>query len=220
MVKNKVCAYCGNDNPKTKDHIPPKGVFAKPLPKDLITVPCCSKCHEGTSEDDLYFRTILLTSSNLIKDEKAMKQMKHAINSLRKPKRAKLAQSILNSLTEAEIVSEAGLILGKQPAIRIDHDRIERVLVRIVRGLYFKELGSPLLKSNNVFAQIDQFGKDATTLSSEGVFEPVKMAADGMFGYTYARAKDKKEASVWLGIFYQKVSFVGFTGIPRKRNTF
>ena len=217
MSKKKICAYCGAKNPTTRDHIPPKGVFPNPLPKNLITVPCCSKCHEGTSEDDLYFRTILLTSSNLVTNKNAMKQMEHAINSLKNPKRAKLAQSLLNSMTEAEIVSEAGLILGKYPAFRIDHDIIERVLIRIIRGLYYKEIGHPLPKDCSVFAQIDQFGENANTLSAEGVFNPVKMAADGMFGYTYAKAIDNEYASVWLGVFYERVSFFGFTGVPRKK---
>lgn len=216
MNKKKICAYCGSKNPTTKDHIPPKGVFPSPLPKNLVTVPCCTKCHKGTSEDDLYFRTILLTSSNLVTNKKAMIQMRHAINSLKNPKREKLVKFMINSMTEAEIVSEAGIILGKHPAFRIDHNIIERVLIRIIRGLYYKEIGYPLSKNSNVFAQIDQFGKDANTLSAEGVFSPVKMVADNMFGYTYAKAIDKEEASVWLGVFYERVSFFGFTGMPRK----
>lgn len=48
-----MCAYCGASNPETHDHIPPKGLFSPPLPPDLITVPCCARCHTGTSRDEL-----------------------------------------------------------------------------------------------------------------------------------------------------------------------
>lgn len=223
MSKKTKCAYCGSNNPKTKDHIPPKGLYPKPLPKNLITVPCCKSCHKGTSEDDLYFRSVLLTASNLVSDEKAMKQLDHAVKSLAQPKRAKLANFIVNSIVEPEIVSEAGIILGKQLALKIDHDRIERVLVRIIRGLYYNELGKPLPEGCNVFAQIDQFGKIANTLASEGYFQPAKWAADGMFGYTYAKTIEKDDATVWLGVFYQQVAFLGFTGrqgSPQLERTF
>jgi hypothetical protein len=216
MTKIKICAYCGKENPKTRDHIPLRGLFPKPWPKDLITVPCCDSCHDDSSDDDLYFRTVLLTASNLSADNMAIKQMDHAIKSLNRPNRSKLANLIRNSIIDTEIVTEAGLIIGNWPAMKIDHDKIEKVLIRIVRGLFFREFRVPLPKDCNVFAKIDQFGKDASVLSKEGCFCQAKWAADNLFGYTYARAIDKEDASVWLGVFYQQVTFIGFTGIPNK----
>jgi len=45
--KNKIgiCVYCGKKLPLTKDHIPPKNLYSKPRPSNLITVPCCEKCN-------------------------------------------------------------------------------------------------------------------------------------------------------------------------------
>jgi hypothetical protein len=33
------------DNARTRDHIPPKGLFVPPLPDNLITVDCCNRCN-------------------------------------------------------------------------------------------------------------------------------------------------------------------------------
>lgn len=42
MKTNTVlCCYCGINSSTTKDHIPPKSIFNKPLPNNLITVPYC-----------------------------------------------------------------------------------------------------------------------------------------------------------------------------------
>jgi len=53
------CAYCSETADLTRDHIPPKSLFRKPLPDDLITVPCCLTCNNGRSKDDEYFRLAL-----------------------------------------------------------------------------------------------------------------------------------------------------------------
>lgn len=57
------CVYCGTSNPETKDHIPPKNLFPQPRP-ELVTVPCCEKCHKPTSLDDEIFRNMLTMSRN------------------------------------------------------------------------------------------------------------------------------------------------------------
>ena len=55
----KSCTYCGYHGKLTVDHIPPKGLFGKPLPPNLMTVPACDKCHKSTTDDDEYFRTVI-----------------------------------------------------------------------------------------------------------------------------------------------------------------
>jgi 5-methylcytosine-specific restriction endonuclease McrA len=65
---NKIgeCAYCGDVGIITRDHVPPKGIFPKPRPANLITVPACSKCHsQQTSRDDEYFRNTLNVREDL-----------------------------------------------------------------------------------------------------------------------------------------------------------
>jgi hypothetical protein len=53
----KFCAYCGRRKSLTKDHIPPKSLFAV-WPHDLITVPSCQACNGGAAKDDEYFRLV------------------------------------------------------------------------------------------------------------------------------------------------------------------
>ena len=52
------CCYCHNPS-TTKDHIPPKNIFPKPRPTNLITVLSCKDCNEDPSLDDEYFGFII-----------------------------------------------------------------------------------------------------------------------------------------------------------------
>jgi hypothetical protein len=51
-----MCVFCGSETCLTKDHVPPKSLFPKPRPDNLITVYSCDNCNLGTAKDDEYFR--------------------------------------------------------------------------------------------------------------------------------------------------------------------
>jgi 5-methylcytosine-specific restriction endonuclease McrA len=51
-----LCIYCGAAEDLTVDHVPPKNLFPKPRPSDLITVPACRTCNKSYERDDDYFR--------------------------------------------------------------------------------------------------------------------------------------------------------------------
>jgi hypothetical protein len=53
------CIYCGSTTEPTRDHVPPRAVFPKPRPKNLVTVPACRACNSAAAADDEYFATVL-----------------------------------------------------------------------------------------------------------------------------------------------------------------
>lgn len=54
-----ICAYCGDGNPKTRDHVPSKILLEKPYPDNLPVVPACLSCNQGFSLDEEYFACLL-----------------------------------------------------------------------------------------------------------------------------------------------------------------
>ena len=116
----------------------------------------------------------------------------------------------LDSFKDVEVVTEAGLFLGQDKAIEIVPSRIARVLGRLLRGLFFHELGKPLPSTFVVRTILDQYGNRAEKILSRVAFPPVKRVGDGLFLYTYATAGDDTDATIWLGAFYEAVSFLGF----------
>src|SRR5258708_29326261 len=63
------CAYCGTTNvPLERDHVPPACLYP-PSKKaqgnlQLITVPACSGCNRGYSDDEAHFRTVILMAGD------------------------------------------------------------------------------------------------------------------------------------------------------------
>jgi hypothetical protein len=53
------CIYCGSTTEPTRDHVPPRAVFPKPRPKNLLTVPACRACNSAAAADDEYFAAVL-----------------------------------------------------------------------------------------------------------------------------------------------------------------
>lgn len=55
------CVLCGKNIATTREHVPPKNLFKKPRPDNLITVPACENCNSGSSKDDEYFLHFVAT---------------------------------------------------------------------------------------------------------------------------------------------------------------
>src|ERR1019366_2356818 len=63
--KIKQCYLCQATETLIRDHIPPENLFPRPLPSDLITVPCCKSCNLGFSKIDEQFRAFVSCAANV-----------------------------------------------------------------------------------------------------------------------------------------------------------
>jgi hypothetical protein len=215
--QRKVCAYCGSAAPEARDHIPPKGMFGRPCPSDLLTVPCCERCRSGWSKDDEYFRTVVLSADNLQADPRTAKVTKSLLRSLVKLSKKGFSHLMGKSLTIVELLTKSGLLVGKRPGIKIDSNRVTRVLVRILRALFYREFGFPVPGDYTVDATFDQYGERILPMHKRPPFVPIRRTANNIFLWTYAKASDDPLATLWIGAFYGKVFFAGMVGPDHAR---
>lgn len=207
-----ICAYCGADAPQTNDHIPPKNLFPKPLPENLLTVPCCEDCRSGWSKDDEYFRIALLSSFNLSEVPALQPVIDSIFRSLGRPQARGLGKLVESSIVEKEQCTKEGIVVGVSPAFKLEMPRIERVGGRIIRALFFKEFKQPLPTTHVASASIQQFGMDNLwqTIKEVQFAEPRSFAADS-FCYTFATTTEDPLSSIWLLDFFDRLKMVGFT---------
>jgi hypothetical protein len=194
------CALCGVSVATTSDHVPPKNIFPKPRPNDLITVPSCFKCNNIGSKYDEEFRVFLslqigmenLTSQNLWK--------KGALRSLHHNRR--LRRHILDRSWEVDLKTPAGIYLGKQRAVPMPARPHNAVLDRTVRGLYFYHFGEIL--GPRVACHV----KPLTGIPQEisPTLEKMSLGCVGgrAFCYRYGRAVESPLDSLWLLLFYEQ----------------
>lgn len=140
--ETEICYLCGKELNKGQDinddHIPPRQFYPSPIRKksnpNLFTLPTHSSCNKAYQRDEEYFVNSLGPLANTSYAGKEL--WKDIVKQIHRPESKGLTQKILNEFEQrpSGIILPPGLV-GK----RYDRSRIERVIWKITRGLFFKE---------------------------------------------------------------------------------
>jgi hypothetical protein len=142
------------------------------------------------------------------------------LRSLDRPEQAGFRRSFVKSLTQVPHVSPAGLHLGKRGGYNVDLGRMDRVMSRVVRGLYRHEFASRLPTDASVTTWSEDGLRDLdlermTIVAS--LVGPLSGQSDRLIGdgttfrYRYLEATDMKHASAWLLTVYSNARFLAVT---------
>lgn len=219
--KSKIgtCVYCGKVGPLTRDHIPPKTLFAT-RPPDLITVPCCEKCNKGFSGDDTYFRDVVSMRADVGDHPEVQRNMDAVLRSVVRPEQRKYWDGILGGAQLRDVLSPSGLYVGQRPAYDVNVGRLDRVVARIVKGLFYHEFNRRLPETHEVAAYFEEgFGcVDSTTManvlrlcSNVTAEVPTERGAN-VFRFWYKAAEDSPDTSLWVLQFYGTLGFMAVVG--------
>lgn len=202
----------------TDDHIPPKALFPKPRPSDLITVPICSSCNAGTSQDDEYFRNAVALHFKAAQHPTAQRVLPSVWNSLERPEARGLKTAFLGALHEVAVVSPMGLYVGKAAKYDVDFKRVERVAERIARGLFFYHRTHAIPRECRVAVMCLAGRRLRPDLqeSLQAIAGGLRAAAThelgpGVFRYRFAfveTANQHPNSCAWLFSLYEAVEFV------------
>ena len=214
------CIYCGIRPGATRDHVPPKALFATPRPDDLITVPCCEQCRVSQSCDDEYFVHALSMREGTAETPSARAAREAAVRSLMKPAKVGYARSLLRSRSEVEAYSTSGIYLGQRLSYNVDLGRLTNVISRTTCGLYFHEHGQRLPDSHRcqvyALAGFQTARQDIITILrrfwGHAISGRRRDFGDSVFTY-WTRSIDGPEgATSWAFVVYGFVPFYAFTG--------
>jgi hypothetical protein len=138
-VKQKqLCALCGINTATTREHVPPKSIFLQPRPNNLITIPCCKACNNGSSKSDEKFKVYLGLHAAMYSPngEKLFQEALKTLN--RSPK---LKSQVLEGLIDIDAKTPAGLTLLGYKGIKWDNKTYVSTLTKISKGLFFHHFG-------------------------------------------------------------------------------
>jgi hypothetical protein len=142
------CIYCQQRAATTRDHVPPKFLFAEPRPNTLITVPACDVCNGSTiALDEEYFVGLLnWGDASQTPEGKRLWQTKldRAYTRVRQDgTRMGLARVFAPAIRHIIVAGPDGGV-EQRMAMAVDFPRVEKVIEKIVRGLYWFEYGEPI----------------------------------------------------------------------------
>jgi hypothetical protein len=220
-----VCAFCGQTVAKTtKDHVPPRGLFGDTPGHNLITVPACAACNNSTSKDDEYFR--LMSMEIDVSGHPVGQQVSEAtLRSILHPKKGGFRKSVFRSLQPVELTTKSGLYVGKTFLMKLDAERILRIVGKIIRGLFYHHLGRPLPADYQVVCHttnfVDRLWSDPASNPIRTVLVPWlftqpsrEIGSSGVFRYRWVNLPDAPNMTFFTLRFYDKVEFFGFTYRP------
>jgi hypothetical protein len=115
---------------------------------------------------------------------------------------------LVSSLRPAELRSQAGLHLRYGHSMKLEKERIEDVVIRIVRGLlgfhYKVRTSEETIFELCLNPKPDQIHEIIRSL-------PVSSVGGSIFQYRHGNASDDPESSVWFLRFYRATQFLVFT---------
>ena len=204
------CVYCGDKKTNTKDHVPGKGFFPQPRPSDLITVACCRKCNVDHGYDEEFFAaTFLFSDAASTKTGKELWDSKFSRGWRRN---SGLRAALQKRMSRIPVFSPKGIYLQNRLAIELDHERLDSVVMRCIRGLYFFEFGEILHNQTEM-----QVANLLTPQSQKAMEEQAKSAQPGkrdwpgVFEYRVAKCHEVDQGSMWLVRFYGMVCYWAVT---------
>ncbi|HSL84151.1 MAG TPA: hypothetical protein VLF66_15370 [Thermoanaerobaculia bacterium] len=202
-----ICAICGKVKETGREHVPPRGLFLKPRPTNTLTVPLCSGCNHSYHLDDEYFRVYVAAGAT--PGTKLMRLWKEKVvgSSLARSGGLKgRLQDEYDQLVEHAAKNPLELFGGGHlppellPLVQgFDAKRINRVVAKIVRCLYFHHKGEVLDAGLEI---------DVSPLSEETwnrtMSEPLgEVGHDREFVYR----EEGESPTVWRLIFYEHHAF-------------
>jgi hypothetical protein len=215
--KGKSCIYCGTFENITRDHVPPKNIFPYPKPENLITVPCCQKCNQTAGKDDEYFRLYFSIRRDLFTHEEIQKNWDKVKRSLSRTEGTGMKIDLINNLKLLDAYSKGGIYLGKVPGYNVDMKRINGVVERIMKGVFYHHKKYSLPEDIKVSAYSVQDMQIADFESTDLYHSLIRFVAlsslnsygNGVFNYKIRFLEDNSDAGVFLSTFYDKAAFIG-----------
>ena len=213
MTRKMTCIYCKKNAGDHPDHVPPKGLFPKPRPCTLVTVPSCEKCNKAFEKDDEYFKRIILMRQDVGDSPAGSKLLPNLFRDIDRKESMGLSKTIIRTLREEEVRTPSGIFQGKAPVYEADTRRLERTIKRVAYAFTY-HVTHELLPDDYEIVVHTTLEEDKTFID---MIAPVlngrtrNTIGGDVFSYTHAAVKEDRFSAVWLFVFYDRVPFVAFT---------
>lgn len=210
-AKVEHCYLCGkvlSDGEVTRDHVPPRALFPRPLPSDLITVPCCQPCNNAKSREEELFRLIATLGIKKTPEAKSVYDSRTLPRTL---VRKRLKSEVIELLkTVQHVWMEVDGVIQPTPTMRVPIRPLCNVAERISRGLtaHFH----PALRVNELHfeAYIPKRGQllEVFAYLAEDLTE-LRIGGRTFHAYHGATVESEK-IGVWIMTFHEAIPAVVF----------
>jgi hypothetical protein len=201
--------FCGKDElfgAMNREHFVPRCLWAGDRPQHTIVLPAHVTCNAAFSDDNNYFRDILVMDVRSGGHPEAQRVLEGPIQ--RKfEKRFGQVKQTLKGLTMRPAMTKGGVYIGYQPSFQVDADRFGRVLKNIVKGIVYKVTGHPVRETTVIHWW------DTQKLQNGAYDEIIPLLSnwmsfgDDVFACRYLTDKTQPEMMICEMLFYRSRLF-------------
>jgi hypothetical protein len=183
-------------------------------------VPSCFDCNNSFADDENYVRTILASARlNDIPNSPVEKIWNQKVQrSLQK--NSKVLKEIYKSFQLVDVY-HGPIYLGKRPAFPWDRKKGNRVISKIVKGLFYFENKRSLPNDFvvKIFLSPNEDDRIPNELKELICTSEIKQIGEGVFKYRTVHIKEDPNYSVWVLNFYDSyLNFICLTWKKLKSN--
>jgi len=213
------CAYCGQVRPITRDHVVPRCLFTRPLPKHMVTVPACDQCNHRKGQHDSFLRDLLTSDIAGNESPIARRIFEEKVLSSHRQNKSLLARIVLREAELKPVLSDSGMYLDECYVAHFDLRRAIEMFSFLVRGLYYRT-SKVVLPAQCEFT-LRRLTPDAVReimdfFVNHNCNGPYSVGT-GVFWCAYLRADTDDTTTVWLLVFYDRIVYAVTTGPPDKQ---
>ncbi len=197
---NQLCGFCGENRAETVDHVPPKGVFPRPRPNDLITVPACFRCNNDTSALDEEFKLYLSFAVGVDDPQTQALWTDNAFRTLKHNKR--LMHQVIGSARPVQVTVNGNL--ADTLMIQCPKGPHYAILEKTVRGLYWHHF--QLILGDQASVDVRLVPLDKMDVEMRQLMQDMPTASVGgeQFRYWYWRDLEQPLCSGWFLLFHKR----------------
>ncbi len=122
--------------------------------------------------------------------------------------------ALKSKMKEVDLHASSGLYLGRRLAQEIDYSRLDRVVTKIIIGLYFLEFGQAL--ATGASTECKWVNTPSITADVKPYLMDARMGKHGWPGvleYKVAHVAEDPDKSIWFLLFFDYALWWGITGL-------
>jgi hypothetical protein len=213
----------------TADHIPPKLLFAKPYPGNLLTVPACQPCNASFQLDDEYTRTVVALHLRASNHPDVKSKLPAILRSLSRPNAKSFRTYLANQTVPSIVLDFTGSPMGY--LIDADRSRVNATGVHKIRGLHFIETAKMLPPHIRIKlaakAGLRPDEPSATTIARAFMSCPDRRHKEIGQAFSYAVGFNKSwivwilmlyEFFIWVATVETKNDLLDFVSVPSSKD--
>lgn len=203
------CVYCASRAATTRDHVLSKALFPT-FPDNMITVRVCEPCNQEKSRDEPLMRDLLVADLYGFEHPAARELFQGKVKRAIATNRSEFAKLARERSFQQPVFDSKGVVIGSHVAVPVEEERVNRVLIKMVRGLLFHltgeripqeyAFGAGLIDARKVEETIQEF----VLLPHQGPYS----WGDGVCECVFMQAGDNPALTLWLLRFYRGKMFL------------